>query len=249
MMKLMELDRVRQAVIVERLNRFVVLVELDGELVRVHNTNTGRLHDVLVKGFRAIVTSISGRKLKYRLVGVEHRDGLYGIVDTITQEEAFRKALELSLIPYLRGYVLAKRNPRVNGVVHDYLLKRGDEYAVVEIKSAEFRGKRDEAMYPDCPTIRGRRHIINLIRLSKELNVKTYLIFLAAMPRPRCFMPFRGADPVVDELVREALRSGVEVRSIAMFMDQQGRIYLEDPDLPICNEWLKANNVQAASSS
>ncbi|MEM4846521.1 MAG: DNA/RNA nuclease SfsA, partial [Thermosphaera sp.] len=63
MMKLMELDRVRQAVIVERLNRFVVLVELDGEFVRVHNTNTGRLHDVLVKGFRAIVTSISGRKL------------------------------------------------------------------------------------------------------------------------------------------------------------------------------------------
>ncbi|MEM4576465.1 MAG: DNA/RNA nuclease SfsA [Candidatus Nezhaarchaeales archaeon] len=238
-MKLMDLGNVRQAVIVERLNRFVVLVELDGELVRVHNTNTGRLHDVLVRGFRALVAPIRGRKLSYRLVGVEHRDGLYDIVDTITQEEAFKRALELKLIPYLEDYVLVRRRPLINGVVHDYLLKRGEEYAVVEIKSAEFRGKRGEAMYPDCPTLRGRKHIANLIRLSRESSLKAYLIFIAAMPKPRCFMPFREADPVVDKLVREALKSEVEVRSIAVFMDYCGRVYLENPDLPVCTEWLR----------
>jgi sugar fermentation stimulation protein A len=235
--KVMSIDELVKGYIVRRLSRFEVLVDLGGRLEVVHNTNTGRLKDVLVSGYRALLKPISGKKLKYRLVGIEFYDNQYGIVDTLTQSKAFEEALKLKLINYLSDCFIVRRNPKYDSVVFDYLIRCDDEYAVVEIKSAEFRGSNNEAMYPDCPTLRGRKQLMKLIELSTS-GMKTYLIFIAAFPNPRCFKPYRDGDAVIDELVRECVRVGVSVRAVSMFMDGQGNVYLEDTDLPLCSEWL-----------
>ena len=54
-MELLSLSDSFEVKIVKRLNRFVVLVQKDGQLLRAHNTNTGRLKEFLVEGKRAFV--------------------------------------------------------------------------------------------------------------------------------------------------------------------------------------------------
>ncbi len=239
--EVMNVGELVEGYIIRRLSRFEVLVDLGGRFEAVHNTNTGRLKDILVSGYRALLKPINGEKLKYRLVGIEFYDDRYCIVDTLTQSKAFEKAVELGLIHFLSNCSIVRRSPKYDSVVFDYMIKCGGDYAVVEVKSAEFRGSGNEAMYPDCPTVRGRKQLMKLVELS-SLGLKTYLIFLAAFPNPRCFKPYREGDVVIDELVRECIKVGVNVKVISMFMDRRGNVYLENTDLPLCSEWLSSNS-------
>ncbi len=87
--------------ILRRVNRFVVEVEAGGEQVLAHNTNTGRLLDVLVPGRLGLCRPLEKPgKTRYRLFAVEYAGG-FAVIDTRLQEEAFARAVELGLIPWL----------------------------------------------------------------------------------------------------------------------------------------------------
>ncbi|MGB3863366.1 MAG: hypothetical protein WA915_14895 [Candidatus Aminicenantaceae bacterium] len=55
-MAIFSVENVRKCRIVERLNRFVVLVEIAGKQHSMHINNTGRLEEYLIRGRRAFCT-------------------------------------------------------------------------------------------------------------------------------------------------------------------------------------------------
>ncbi len=171
------------------------------------------------------------------MVSVKDVEDLYAIIDTVTQNEVFIKLVNDGLIPYFKGCFLLKRNPRVGDTVFDYLLKCREGEVVVETKSAVLRGFNNEAMYPDCPTVRGRKHVSKLIELSSK-GWRTYLVFIAALPKPKCFKPYREVDPYLEALLKTALDNGVEVKALSIYMDHHGWVVLDNADLPLCSEWL-----------
>jgi len=240
--ELLTISGVKECTIRKRLNRFVVEALMGGEVVRLHNTNTGRLLDVVVEGRRCVAQPISGRRLKWRLVAVEdslHRSR-WDIISTLTQNKAFEEAIKSSLIPYLAGCGIVKRNPRAGDSTLDYLLTCGDTLIYVETKSAVLRGPRGEAMYPDCPTERGVRHVRELIKLTKQ-GRGVLLLFIAAMPGPRCFRPYEEGDPELAAELGRALREGVTIKALAMHGILEGgtlKVVLENPELPLCPEWV-----------
>jgi len=222
----------------ERLNRFVGTAYIDGRIQRVHITNTGRLEEFLVGGKKCLAIPIRGRKLRYRIVAVEDKGG-YAIIDTRTQALAFEKAVEQDMLCFARKCRIAAREPRVKVGRFDYVLDCPHGDVLVELKSAVLRGPGDEALYPDCPTARGVRHVKELARLHGE-GQRVAIVFTAAMPRARCFMPYREGDPELYEALTSAVRAGVPVHAYSIYMDGEGRILLENPCLPLCPEWLEA---------
>lgn len=240
---LLRLSNVRECVIRKRLNRFVVEAFMDGRVERLHNTNTGRLLDLLVEGRRCLAEPINGRKLRWRLTAVEDDKytGAWDIVNTLVQNRAFEAAVEQSVLPYARGCKILSRNPRVGSSILDYLLMCGGRPVYIETKSAVLRGPNDEAMYPDCPTTRGIRHVKELIGLVKDGN-RVLLVFIAAMPGPRCFRPYEEGDPELAAWLGEALREGVLVKALSihgLMMTGELVIVLENPELPLCQEWVE----------
>jgi len=232
----MKLKNLKEGFITERLNKFVVSAYLDNNFVYSHLTNTGRLKDILIKDKKALFIRINGTKLKYRVVGVYDR-GLYSIIDIITQNKVFEETLKKNYIPFLKRCIIIKRNPRALDSIFDYLIKCDNKTGYVETKSAVLRGDHDIAMYPDCPSIRGRRQVRDLIKLSK-MNINTWLIFISGIPNARCFKPYLDGDPILANLIGEAYRSGVNIYSFSIYMDKDGWIYLQNPSLPLCREWL-----------
>lgn len=233
-MILLRLDVV-ECIFKARLNRFVGEALIGGRLEAVHITNTGRLKEYLVEGRRCLAAPIGGRRLKYRLIGVEDPPR-YAVIDTGTQSRAFEEAVKRGLICGLGGCRVAGREHVVEGGRLDYLLDCGSKRLLVESKSAVLRGPRGEAMYPDCPSDRGLRHVKQLVRLH-ESSVGVAIVFTAGMPGASCFKPHLEGDPRIYKALREAYRAGVPVIAYSIAMTRDGRVILENPCLPLCRDW------------
>ncbi len=216
--------------VLRRLNRFVVEVEAPGgRRLRVHINNTGRLRDALSPGVEGLCRPTRRGKLGLRLFAVRYGPG-YAVIDTGLQEEAFAAAMDRDAIPFLRGCRVAVRRPRLGTSVLDFLLECPHGPLYVETKSAVLLSPDGYAMYPDCPTERGRRHIRELMALGRRGAV----VFIAAVPGARGFKPNREADPVLAELLREAARRGVVVEAVGMDYElRRGFIRLYAPRLPV----------------
>lgn len=218
-----------------RLNRFVVEIDIDGRPHKAHINNTGRLSELLIRGRRAFCTSLKRpRKTECRLFAVEERN-LGAIIDTQLQMIVFEITLTRGFVPWLKGAKILKRNPRLGGSVLDYLLERDGEKIYLEVKSAVLRGGRDGryAMYPDCPSPRGRRQIRELIE-HVEGGGRGLVLFIAALPEVRVFKPNRQADPEIHRLLLEAHRTGVEVRAIGLYYDPKDHfVHVYNPNLEV----------------
>lgn len=219
------------ATIVKRVNRFVVEVEFRGIRERVHINNTGRLEEYIVKGRRAFLRPLKNlKKTSYRLFAIEEK-GSGALIDTQLQMDAFLSAHEMGLIPWLEGYKLLERNPKLGNSVLDFLFGNG-EPLYIEVKSAVLR-EGNYAKYPDCPTLRGRRHIEELIEASRCGN-KTGIVFIAALKDVEAFSPHDKEDSEIRKLLICALKAGVIVKAVGIFYNPStSEVILYTPDLPV----------------
>ncbi len=218
--------------IVERFNRFVVIIEVNGYYHPAHITNTGRLSEFMVKGRKAFCfrTHHQGTT-DFRLFAIAE-SGFGALIDTQLQMQAFEQALEQNLIPWLDGSRMLKRNAPLGTSRIDYLLEHYGKVGYLEVKSAVLRDGT-YAMYPDCPSERGRKHIHELSAYVKG-GGKGILLFMAALANVTAFKPNRAADERLYEALTEAHAVGVELRAIGLcYNPNDAGVYLFNPDLKI----------------
>lgn len=232
-LKLLELSNVLECRIIGRLNRFVVEVESSGIRCNAYINNTGRLMEYLVRGrVGYCLPNPSNRKTRFRLFAVRENSSA-ALIDTQIQMKAFEKAVEGKALPWLRNYVIVKRNARLGLSLIDYLLEHGGRRLYLEVKSAVMRGDKIYAMYPDCPTLRGRKHINSLISHVSRGGLGG-IVFIAALPEVKAFKPYAHGDPAIPALLRKAWKTGVMIKALGIYYSpQDSSIYLYNPDIPI----------------
>ncbi len=229
---LVKVDEVVPCTIMERVNRFTVEVFLDGRKTKAYLHNTGRLSGYLNKGNKGFCIPIEKpKKLCYRLIGARGRGGV-AIIDTELQMRAFERALELELIPWLMGWKIAGRNMRLGMSLIDYLLVGLGRTLYLEVKSSVWREK-NFALYPDCPTLRGQKHLRELADYAKG-GGEAVILFIAALRGVGGFKPARAGDPKFCELLASALESGVNIKAMSIhYHPKDSVVYLENPDLSV----------------
>lgn len=221
--------------VITRLNRFVVEVRMRDTSRRACINNTGRLHQFLVEGKKGFC--LRNEKLgrtDYRLFAIE--DELPGaIIDTRLQMKAFEEAVAQGVMPWLKGYRIVKRNARLGESLIDYLLAGNGKEVYLEVKSAVLR-EGHYAMYPDCPSSRGRRHVGQLAAYVRK-GGEAIILFIAALPNIKAFKPNKAGDEVLCQLLRDAQQAGVVLRSVGMlYLPQDSSIRLFNADLPVSLE-------------
>ncbi len=222
--------------IVRKLNRFVVIVEIDGKEERAWINNTGRLSEFMVEGMRAYCHPHGGKSTGYRLFAIAEQDGMGALIDTQYQMRSYESAVNRSLIPWLDGWEIKAKEPKLGNGKTDYLLQNDDGVtALLEVKSAVLR-VGDLASYPDCPTERGQRHIRELTEHEKK-GGKAFICFAAGLPNVRGFIPYDEGDPQISILLRKAKKFGVEIRAFSLHYDPKAKgVVLDEPDLPVILE-------------
>ncbi len=203
-----------------RRNRFVVEVELDGRVVRAHLPNPGRLQEVLDPGRRILLRPAPpGRRTAWTAVGADLGPFLVSL-DATLPNRAFPSFLERGTVPELRGWRILAREPRLGEGRADFLLARGRRRVWVEVKSVTLV-ENGLALFPDAPTVRGRRHLEELAGLVQR-GEEALVLFVVQRPDATRFGPHAGIDPKFAEAFREALAAGVAARAVVCRFDGEG---------------------------
>ena len=213
---ILRLDDVEECIILERLNRFVVKILLNGAVLRAYICNTGRLLDYIVEGKRGFCIRHERRKSDRRLFAVEDGDSA-AVIDAHLQMRALERLMASKMMSWIRSCRILRRNVRLKNSVIDYLPDCNGEDVYLEVNSAILRSG-GYAMYPDCPSQRGRRHIREITEHVRS-GGRGIILFIAAMPNVEAFKPNISADPEMARLLKEAVLAGVTIRAIEMHYD------------------------------
>lgn len=197
----------KTGIFLERLNRFVALVQMGDQQVRAHLPNSGRLKELLRPGAQVLLLDAGAmrRKTRYTLAMVKFQDHWVCIIATLANE-VFAEAVGKGLLGGLAGSV--QREVNYHGSRIDFLLG-GDTW--VEVKSATC-AEGAIALFPDAPTERGRKHLRELMRAVEE-GYRAMVVFVAMMEHVTSFAPHGRIDPRFAALLRRAAEYGVMVKA------------------------------------
>ena len=199
-----------------RPNRFIAHVELGGETLVCHVKNTGRCRELLVPGrtvWLAEGTS-PARKTKYDLIGVEKPipGGVLPVnMDAQAPNQVFggwAAAGGLGFVP-----TLLRPEVRFGESRFDFYWEDGpDRRGFWEIKGVTLE-EDGVARFPDAPTLRGVKHLEELIR-AREAGYEAGVCFVVQMPGMRWVEPNDATHPQFGRALRRAAEAGVRVLAL-----------------------------------
>ena len=185
-----------------RLNRFVCEIQVGSKKTTALLRNTGRLKELLVEGREVFVREKCSGKHPYELVLVRHKEGLV-CVDSHLPPKLLSEYLQKERYPWTPDEV--KFEYTEGGSRFDLLI---NGKILVETKSVNL--VRDGiALFPDAPTVRGSRHVEELIRL-RDIYTPS-LVFVVQREDAQCFSPNSEVDPLFGKRVAEFVELGLPV--------------------------------------
>lgn len=202
---------------IERPNRFITVIEVNGVQHRSHLADPGRLKELLTPGADLMVRKApidSERKTKYSTVMVKHKGQLISLVSSLPNQFV-KEMLEQKKLPMFNNYSMVRPEISVGDHRFDFLLndQQGNKF-YLEIKSVTFVSN-GVAQFPDAITVRGRKHAIALKRLV-ESGKKAGILFVCQRSDAISFRPMWERDPKLGEAVLLASQAGVKVWCITL---------------------------------
>ncbi|MCR5580740.1 MAG: DNA/RNA nuclease SfsA [Pseudobutyrivibrio sp.] len=202
----MKYNNITKAVFINRPNRFIAEVEVDGHKETVHVKNTGRCKELLIPGCEVWLTApgTPDRKTKYDLVAVRKSNGILFNIDSQAPNKVVKEWLDT------QDYSFVKPEYKYGDSRIDFYMERGDEKYLMEVKGCtlEIDGM---GYFPDAPTERGVKHIHELIK-AKRSGYHAILAFVIQMEGVTEVRANVETHPEFGEALDEAVREGVEVK-------------------------------------
>jgi sugar fermentation stimulation protein A len=202
---------VLEATFIRRPNRFQGYILLDNEEMMVHVPNTGRCKEILIPGTTVILRQEDApeRKTKYDLISAYKGDKLISI-DSHIPNKVVEEALIYKKIPSLVRYTKIMREKTFGNSRFDFKLsdEQENEY-YLEVKGVTLESN-GIASFPDAPTERGRKHLLELVEAKKQ-GKGAGVIFLIQIDDIKAFTPHDETDPEFGAALRYAANNGVDV--------------------------------------
>ncbi|WP_138207908.1 DNA/RNA nuclease SfsA [Haloimpatiens lingqiaonensis] len=208
----MKIDKnIFKAEFVRRPNRFQAYVKIDGEEQMVHVPNTGRCKEILLPGCTILLREENNptRKTKYDLIAGYKGEKLINI-DSQVPNKVVEEALRENRIESLSMYTNIQREKFFGNSRFDFKLTddNGHEY-YLEVKGVTLENE-GITKFPDAPTERGKKHLLELIEAKKKGH-GAGVLFLIQIENVKKFMPNEETDKEFSEALRLAHSNGVDI--------------------------------------
>ena len=206
----MKYHNITEGIFLERPNRFVAYVEIDGKREKVHVKNTGRCAELLIKGATVYLEKSDNpkRTTAYDLVAVS-KNGRMINIDSQAPNRAVEEWLYTKqLFPDLS---FVRPETKYGNSRFDFYVEAGDRKIFIEVKGVTLE-QEDIVMFPDAPSERALKHVEELITAKRD-GYEAYILFVVQMQDVFFFTPNRATQPKLADALIDAEKKGVQMLS------------------------------------
>ncbi len=200
---------IRQGTFLERPNRFIAKIRIDGQTETVHVKNTGRCAELFVPGALVYVQKKEdpARKTKWDLIAVV-KDGRLFNVDAQAPNAVAREWLESGRL-YPDVTKICPEYTWGNSRF-DFYLETGEGRRIfLEVKGVTLEENR-AALFPDAPSQRAVKHVEELGK-AVQAGYEAWILFVIQMKGAKYFTPNAKAQPEFARSLIRARSAGVHV--------------------------------------
>ena len=207
----MTYDNIHEAVFLDRPNRFIAHILLNGQKQVCHVKNTGRCKELLLPGAEIFVqhSANPARKTAYDLIAV-WKGGRLINMDAAAPNKVFAEWLSAGgpgFVPELIRPECVHGDSRF-----DFSFTREGKTCFLEVKGVTLEDN-GVCAFPDAPTQRGAKHLRGLAEAARQ-GYGTYVLFVIQMADVKYIHPNDRTDPDFGAALREAAAQGVKVLAV-----------------------------------
>ena len=200
--------------LIRRYKRFLADVQLETGVVTAACPNTGSLMGCCEAGSRVWLSESDSATRKYRHTWELVQVGKVMVgINTGLPNALVAEAIADGTLGELAGYAGIRREVTYGEEASrvDFVLEAPRRKpCYVEVKNVTAAARRGVALFPDCVSERGTRHLRELIRL-KAQGLRPVQVFCVQRGDVREVRPADGIDFEYGKTLREAMAAGVEV--------------------------------------
>ena len=198
--------------LIKRYKRFFADVRVNNQILTVHCPNTGSMHGLLDEGNKVWISKSNNpkRKLRYTLEIIEVKKTKVGI-NTHSTNKIVLHALQNNLIKEFDDIVDIRPETKFGtNTRFDFLVSSKKHQSFVEVKNVTLSRKRNLAEFPDAETLRGLKHINELIKASKK-KFKVYILFVIQRNDCNSFTVAKDIDPNYANALSKAVKNNLKI--------------------------------------
>lgn len=215
----MKYENIKKGIFIDRPNRFIANVEVDGVKEVVHVKNTGRCKELLIPGVTVFLQEFENthRKTKFDLIGVCKGDELYNI-DSQAPNKVFAEWIFKS--GYFGEIDLLKPECKYGASRFDFYIQAKERKIYAEVKGVTLE-EEGVLKFPDAPTERGVKHIKELCNCVEE-GFEAYICFVIQTEKAKYFTPNKDTHPQFAYALLEAKSKGVNILCVNCKVSEDG---------------------------
>lgn len=205
----MRYNEIISAKFIERPNRFIAYVDIEGERTKVHVKNTGRCRELLREQAQVYLerSDNPSRSTAYDLIAVK-KDGKLVNMDSNAPNKVVEEWLRAGGL--LQDINLVHPETTFGNSRFDFYIESASgAKAFIEVKGVTLENEQ-AAAFPDAPSERAVKHVEELIEAHKQ-GYDAYLIFVVQMKGVKYVEPNRRTQPVFGEVLQKARSAGVRL--------------------------------------
>lgn len=226
---------------IERPNRFIAYVEIDGKRETVHVKNTGRCRELLVPGATVYLEQSDNpqRKTLYDLIAVEKVEEKTDYKRLVNMDsQAPNKVVEEWLMQktFFPDLVCVRPETKYGNSRLDFYVETEQEKIFIEVKGVTLE-KDGVVKFPDAPSERAIKHVEELIAAKRE-GYRVIVFFVIQMEDVAYFTPNAETHKAFAQALEKASKAGVEILAFEckvsvdeLQLDKQVDVILNDSNV------------------
>lgn len=204
-------EQMEPAIFLERPNRFIAVVDMEGRQEVCHVKNTGRCRELLIPGAHVLVQRRDqpGRSTRYDLISVWKGRRLINM-DSSAPNRVFGEWVRQG--SFLEDVTRIRPEYSLGGSRFDFYLEAGGRPVLVEVKGVTLE-EAGVVRFPDAPTQRGLRHLEELTAMVRA-GREAWVVFIIQLRGVRWLEPSWETHPAFGQALRTAREAGVHLLAL-----------------------------------
>ena len=205
-------NRLIPGLFIKRYKRFFADIKINNKIITAHCPNTGSMYGLLKKGNNVWISKSNNpnRKLKYTLEIIEDNYSKVG-VNTHSTNKIVHHALQNNLIKEFDNILEIKPETKFGlNTRFDFLVTDKKRKTFIEVKNVTLSRKKSLAEFPDAITVRGLKHINELLKASKK-DYKIFILYLIQRDDCKSFTIAKDIDPNYAKALSNAAKNNLNI--------------------------------------